>query len=349
MPCLPQDIPRAGPTDGPVASSRRSAIIASTTANVMLVGWLTMRLAHGRLLPGVVAVAFCGVSFSSLLLLGSLPESDSVSSLASVAPLVFLTSRMNQKFNAYEAVGWVLLGVLGIGLTITQISHWVIALGSRIYFATAEEPGTGRARLGAFTTAVCVGTALLTWAGVSLQHQRYPRAQLFYEVDLLASESRWFRFDDVVHRPLSQTARLLGHLAIYDFAAPFPVYSDYLIRLLENRAKTKEPYWSLSLEEATPMDWRIAQLPLLVGLAALFAAAGSGVRKLDRRFVAPGLCVASQIGLHFLYGRVVHLVFSQLARCLGGVTDRVEFSRLGRDAKAGSVGRSLPGRRTAPQ
>ena len=113
------------------------------TATVLLAGWLTLQLTGGELLPAMLAVVLCAVSFSSMLL-GVIPDSGSASGLATLAPLIYLNRRLDRPFGWREVLTWSLLGVFCIALTITQIIHWFIALGARVFFALSAR---GRAAL----------------------------------------------------------------------------------------------------------------------------------------------------------------------------------------------------------
>ena len=77
--------------------------------------------------------------------------------------------------------------------------------------------------------------------------------------------------------------------------APFPTYSDFLPSILG--------YWSLSIEEVRIRNWQWLLWPIAALLLAAFAAAAVGLRRADRLFLAPVLCIGSQFALHLLYGR----------------------------------------------
>jgi hypothetical protein len=97
--------------------------------------------------------------------------------------------------------------------------------------------------------------------------------------------------------PVSHVGRLLGHFLVFDFVAPFPGHSDFLIR------DYGLDYWSLSLEEAGPAQWAPAQLALAGAVLLAVLAACAGLRRADAKLLAPALCVGSQLALHIVYGR----------------------------------------------
>jgi hypothetical protein len=278
-------------------------IAVAMTLNAFLVGVLAWQLARRSLPAGLLAGALCGVSFSSLLA-ATIPESAAFSCLATVVPLVVLNARAGKPFTWGEAVAWAGIGVLGFGITITQVTHAAIALAVRLTALRGERTALrGEAEEAtAATLAPRVGLALGLAAlaiglGAHAQSALYPRSTLFWEANPLDSERSYLRVDELAAQPLRHTTRLLGHFALYDFAAPAPAFSDYLIREFDH------DYWSISIEESGWSDWR----PLSRALVAVFVVAFVGVCGFlcrgDARFLAPVLSLASQFGIHLLYGR----------------------------------------------
>ncbi|MGE4606939.1 MAG: hypothetical protein AAEJ52_09380 [Myxococcota bacterium] len=265
----------------------------------LLVCVLAYQLTGGALPAGLAAGVISSFSFSSLLA-ASLPESAALASVGATIPLIWLGARTGRPFSGWEVVGWALIGVVCIGLTITQIVCWMIALMVRIGYEGRGGKGAGlrispRAVRGA---ALSVALFLVvTWSAVQLQSELFSGTPEFYTSNPIAGEQPFFRLGSIGLQPIHHTLRLVAHFAVFDFAAPFPGFSDFLIR------DYGFDYWSLSIEEAridqvTPLQWGLAAFVLLgVGVGCL------ALRRADARFVAPGLWVASQFGLHFFYGR----------------------------------------------
>jgi hypothetical protein len=279
--------------------SARLLIAVSMTLQTLAAGALAWQLARRSLSAALAAACVCAFSFSTWLA-ASIPESAAVASLAAVLPLLFLGARWGRSFAAWEAVCWGLLAVLGVGLTLTQLVHWIIALGVRTTFGRERpEAGAGGGAHAIWPRLVLAPAlfAALFWGGLRLQSELYPQAARADAERPLAVELHFLRTDRLAAAPVSHTGRLIGHFLIFDFVAPFPGYSDFLIR------DYALDYWSLSVEEAGLAQWAPAQIVLAgtVLLAAL--AAFAGLRRADARFVAPALCVVSQFALHLAYGR----------------------------------------------
>lgn len=267
----------------------RVLIAVFTSANVLACALLAGLLTGGRRAPALCAGLLAGVSFSSLLA-ASIPESAAFAALAGVLPLLLLAWRWSRPLGPAEACAWAGVLVLGIGLTLSQVVFAWIAFGVRLRVSPGARGG-GRARPAAL--ALSLALAGVVAAGL-LQAWLYPGTRPFWTLDPLASEAPWLRIESLRETPLRHVGRLLAHFGVIDFAAPFPGYSDFLLR-------GGFEYWSLSLEQAS---WTSAQLALgaAVGAAALLAAA-AGARSRDPRLLAPVLCVAAQFVLHLFYGR----------------------------------------------
>lgn len=279
----------------PVDATRVLAA-ASMALNALLVGALASQLAGGARGARTLATLLCAGSFSSLLLAG-IPDAASVSCLATVAPLLFLNARAARRFGWGEAAGWSLLGAFALAVTVTQIAHWAIALLARVsWLRPAAGRSDGGAPLAARLLAIAVGGALLVCGAVELQERVYPGTGRFWERKAPLAELRSFRHPDRSDTGAGAHAlRLARHFGGVNFVAPMPAYSDYVIR------EWRQPYWSLSLEEAR--DWQPAQRALQLAWLGTLALALLSLRRCDRRFAAPLLCVASQFALHFAYGR----------------------------------------------
>lgn len=272
--------------------------------NGLLAGLLTMQLARGALLPGVLAVVLTGVSFSSVLL-ASIPDAGSFSGPSTLLPLLYLNRRIDRPFNRSEARVWGLLGVVCMAFTITQIINWLIALGARLWLRRGGARGTES------TTSVAPGLVLCAAVFVvaalsafAVQKTIYPRVSYKFVTDpfgtrvqRLGFESKFLRLDDFRNEPCRHVARLALHFFGYNFAAPLPSYSDYM------RRKWKRRYWSLSLEEVRPAQWGRVDIALAVLLGGLFLASTASLARADARFLAPALVVACQFLLHLVYGR----------------------------------------------
>jgi hypothetical protein len=263
----------------------------------LLVGWLAWRWTDRSLAPALAASALTAASFSSVLA-ASLPESAAFASLGASLPLVLLIARSGRPMLGWEIALWGLLGTVCVGLTITQLVHWGIALGFRVaIFAPNAEATRVWTKWKAPALAVVVLFGL-TALGVQLQSWLFPGTPAFYATDPLGGEQAFMRLDALASQPVGHVVRLLAHFAVYDFVAPGPAYSDFLIR------DWGFDWWSLSVEAAGLEQWGAARLcvaaAVLAGVAIGFWALS---RTRDVRFAAPALCVLSQFALHLAYGR----------------------------------------------
>jgi len=282
----------------PLAAARL-LIAVCMTLQTLAAGALAWQLSRRSRPAAVAAACVCAFSFSTWLA-ASIPESAAIASLASVPPLLFLNARWGRRFALWEAVCWGLLAVLGVGLTLTQLVYWAIALGARTTWARERPPADTAVGVPAIWPRLALVLALfaaLLWGGLRLQSELYPRAARADAEHPLAVELHFLRTNRLAAAPASHVGRLVGHFLVFDFVAPFPGHSDFLIRGYDL------DYWSLSLEEAGLAQWAPAQLALagVVLLAALAACAG--LRRADATFLAPVLCVGSQLALHVVYGR----------------------------------------------
>ena len=269
-------------------AARWIAIVAMAL-NALLVGRLASQLAGGAGLAAAVATLLCGVSFSSVLL-ASVPDSASLSALASVLPLLVLNGRSGRDGSIGEAVVWGLLGVFCLAFTISQIVPWLIALTLR-----ALDLGRSQRRLRPWTLWL-VSLAVLvsvTWVGVNVQRQVYPLAVRFYDRTWWVQQelASYGRVEQLAAAPLRHTARLGAHFVGVNFVAPMPGYVP------------SGNTWSLSLQASAADRWLPAQRLLLAVFVAALLPTLVLVARASGRFVAPLLCVASQFGLHLVYGR----------------------------------------------
>jgi hypothetical protein len=277
-------------------AAAKVVIALAVTLQALLVGCLARRLARGALAAGVVAGAVCGVSFASLLA-ASVPESAALASLGAVVPLLFLERRFDRALTWGEAAAWGAIAVFGLAITITQVVFAAIAFGVRLALLRRARVSPGPGRLAArvaLTLAVAIG---LTWAGARLESHVYPGTPTFYAAGPLASARGYFRVDELTGSPVGHTMRLIRHFVLYSFLAPRPAFSDFLMR------DFGLDYWSLSVEASDRSHWSPPPraLAALLWLGVLVACVRYG--KVDLHFLAPALGVASQFGLHLLYGR----------------------------------------------
>ena len=219
---------------GPLADPLRAIlaiIAASMTAYALLCGLLASQLCDGALRPGAVAALVCAVSFSSILL-GSLPETASVSGLSTLLPLVYLNRRQGRCFDRREAITWGLLGVYCIAFTLTQIVHRLIALGARSWLAARAR---SLAPHDALRAAPWPRVALLfaifvvtTAAAAQIQSSIYEGTRPFYNDPNISIEANYLRFDTIAEEPLAHAGRLLAQVGIYGLTAPQPAMSNTL-------------------------------------------------------------------------------------------------------------------------
>jgi len=277
----------------------RILIAACMVLQTWAAGALAWQLTRNSRSAALAAACVCAFSFSTWLA-ASIPESAAVASLATVLPLLFLGARWGRDFAMWEAVCWGLLAVLGLGLTITQVVHSIIALAVRATLGRARADAEASTAAPAIWPRLVLALAVFaafTWGGLRLQSELYPRAARPDDQHPLAVELHFLRTDRLAAAPLSHAARAIGHFLVFDFVAPFPGYSDFLIR------DYGLDYWSLSVEEAGPAQWAPAQIALAGAVLVAALAACAGLRRADARFVAPALCVMSQLALHLVYGR----------------------------------------------
>jgi hypothetical protein len=277
----------------------RLVIAVCMTLQTLAAGALAWQLARRSLSAALAAACLCAFSFSTWLA-ASIPESAAVASLATALPLLFLNARWGRAFPPWEAVCWGLLAVLGVGLTLTQLVHWIIALGVRTTFGRERsEVGAGAGAHAVWPRLVLalVLFAVLFWGGLRLQSGIYPQATRASAEHPLAVELHFLRTGRLAAAPVSHAGRLIGHFLVFDFVAPFPGHSDFLIR------DYGFEYWSLSVEEAGLAQWAPAQIALAGAVLLAAVAACAGLRRAGAKFVAPALCVVSQLALHLVYGR----------------------------------------------
>ncbi|MDH3685486.1 MAG: hypothetical protein OEP95_04630 [Myxococcales bacterium] len=288
-------IRRHVPGAGSPVDAARVLAIAGVALTTLLAGLLTARLAGGDLRAGALASLLTAVSFSSVLL-AAIPESASLAGVATLAPLLFLANRAEKPWTTAESAGWLLLGLLGIAITVTQLAHWGIALLCRwtMLRPASGSPGRAFARL-PLLLALVLGLAM---AGSWLQAERYPGSRKFYEITAVASdESAFLRLADLRDEPLNHVARVASHFVGVNFVAPFPERSNAFIEEWDAN------YWILSVESPWRAEWSGAQRAL-GGVLALLLAAGvvALARRPDPFFAAPLLSIAAMFGLHLLYG-----------------------------------------------
>lgn len=278
-------------------ASAKILIAGLVTLNALGVGWLAFTLSRRSWIAGISAAAVCGVSFSSILA-ASIPESAAVSCLGSVAPLVFLEARIGRRLGWREAVAWGLIGVFCFAITITQIVYWAIALAVRCWLLWRSAGGAVDTRAVAIWLALALSLAVsFAWVGTRLQSRWYPGTEPFAAAAPFESARSYFRVAELRDAPLRHTGLLVRHFVLYSFLAPRPAYSDFLMRDFGH------DYWSLSIENSDWEHWTPAPRALAALLILGMLVVGAIRSRVDIHFWAPGLGVASQFGLHLLYGR----------------------------------------------
>ncbi len=262
----------------------------------MLSGWLAMQLCQKRRLPGVLAAVACSCSAASILL-GSLPESASVSGLATLGPLLLANARFGRRFGWSEGMLWGLLGIFGLGITISQIVPWVIALGGRLLHqlrAHTPERRPDWLRRSVPRVILVLGVLVAGSIGLgALQSSVYPGTKRLLQES--PHVSPWFRWSDIAARPLTHTVQVGAHFVGYNLIAPEPAYSDHLIY-------EELPYWALSLESSNPREWSAATVILIGTILALVAAAAWSLRRPPPIFWIPLCVLACQFALHLVFG-----------------------------------------------
>jgi hypothetical protein len=282
--------------DDPLAAAR-VLIAVAMALQTLAAAVLAWQLARRSLAAGVAAACIFGFSFSTWLA-ASIPESAAIASATTTLPLILLNARWQRPFTWWEAVVWGVLALLAAGLTITQLVHCAVALAVRSTLARKPAPAGAvalrelAARL-ALSLAIC---GVLAWVGLRLQAHFYPPRHAVLE-NPLSAEMHFMRAGHLAADPAAHVGGLLAHFLLFDFVAPLPGHSDFLIR------DYGFDYWSLSVEEARLAHWRPSQLALAAVTLLAVIAAASGLRRADSRFLAPVVCVASQFAMHLCYGR----------------------------------------------
>ena len=261
--------------------------------NALATGWLAAQMTGGSWVPGACATLLCASSFSTLLA-ATIPESAAFASLGSLVPLLYLNNRIDQPFGRRKAVAWGLIGLFCVAFTLTQVIHCICALVARVYLERRAE--LTRRLLGRVAMSAALLLALL-WLGSEIQSAWYPGTPPVYAATPIESEAAFFRTQELTSTPFRHVARLLRDFSLHSFAAPYPAYSDFLIR------DYGFGYWSLSAEEAGLANWTSPQLVVAAVVGLAWFAAFVGLRSAGRSFLAPALCLASQLGLHLIYGR----------------------------------------------
>lgn len=259
---------------------------------------LIAQLTGGSAAAALLGSAVCMVSFSSILL-AAFPDSASLSGLATLFPLLFLNYRRKRPCTWAEVAGWALLGLFCIGVTITQVINWLIALAFRfrawrLWHRSSSGAGTPSfLRLGAILALFLLSFVL------ALHLQRALYGGLRFRPSRLTREQGYSVFNPLANHvgPGTHVARVSLHFFGYNFAAPFPALSYRYVRLYPIHDR-----WMLSLIEAEPADWAPLQRGLAFLLLIGFAVGAAGVVRPDIALAAPLACVAAQLALHLLYG-----------------------------------------------
>jgi len=262
-------------------------------------GMLAWQWTNRSRLAAAAAFALCGFSFATWLAAG-VPESAAVASLAAVVPLLLLNTRWRRPFTTPEAFVWGLLAILGFGLTISQLCFWGAALALRTTLGRERsdvDASAGVAMPWARLALVAGVAVSLGWCGVQLQAAWYPPATQLESGSALANELNFFRTAELSATPITHLARLLAHFALFDFVAPFPEASEFLIR------DFGLDYWSLSIEAAGASGWGGAQLALALSVGLFVALGCFGLCGADARMVAAMIGVGIQFVIHVFYGR----------------------------------------------
>jgi len=261
--------------------------------------WLAWQLTRRSRSAAAAAGVVCAFSFSTWLA-ASIPESAAVASVATLLPLVFLNVRWKLPFSAWEAVAWAAIATLAVGLTLTQVIHCAIAFGVRATLGRPAPVADGGPVSPAPWRQLALSVvlfAVLFAGGLGLQKTFYPSERSDEHENPLAVELHFTRLESLRAEPVAHLGRLLGHFVVFDFVAPYPGYSDFLIRDYDLR------WWSLSIEEAGPEQWKPPQVALAALTLLCVLLAATGFRRADAKYVAPALCVGSQFALHIFYGR----------------------------------------------
>lgn len=276
----------------------RLMCIAGVLIHAMMAGFLAWQLAGGNRLAGIVAGIVVAASFPSFLLAG-IPDSAALSGIATLAPFLCLYSRRGKPLVAWEIVVWVLLGVIGFGITISQVLFVFIAFFFRLWWAIpAEKSWPARAKWGAgWSLAMLVPLVLAVYLSLQLHGLVFGGGDRHYKVDrIVEKEMKYVETDELSSIPHVRFWRLLRQWSLYNFVAPTPGIATW------NPPRDERQFISITQVETTAQNWRWWHLPVLLSQVALLGLVIACGR--HRWELLPILCgLAFQFALHFVYGR----------------------------------------------
>jgi hypothetical protein len=225
---------------------------------------------------------------ASHLVCGTIPGATGLAACTLLlAHVVFLGSLEKERARPGP---WILVGILCMGVTTTNLAQPLILLCIVVLSATSR--GTERSLVGsiaAFVIPVVFGTAVLA----VVQKVIYPSSRVFFTLRAFTRElpfaSLW-----IVEQPFIVIGRVLRHFFLIDVVAPLPT--------LFSIGKKAIP----AVTFTTSRDWLgIGWLAAVLWLAWL-AVAVTQIPRLERRerlfVLGTTLCLAFNLGLHAFYG-----------------------------------------------
>ena len=267
----------------------------------VLAGWLAWLVTGGSRRAAVFAMGLFGASYSTLLL-ASFPDSASASAFTSLLPYVFLFHRVGRGFRGWEGVAWLAIGAVCFGITVTQVGHWFLALGYRLYGVFHEEEDRARPLKVLKALAALAALTLMLWGAayvaMTAKETIFKGAEKHYRIDrIIERELRFVEIEEVMEHPVHRLSVVSRHFLLYNFAAPEPTIVEW-----HHRGRPDRLFTSLSIAEEDLHNWPPWAMPLLASHLLLLILL---VRW--HRVTAPimllWLAVLFQFFMHYLYGR----------------------------------------------
>lgn len=276
----------------------RLMCIAGVLLHAVMAGFLAWQIAGRNRLAGLIAGIVVAASFPSFLLAG-IPDSAALSGIATLAPFLCLYSRRGKPLVAWELAIWVVLGVIGFGITISQVVFVFIAFFFRLFWAMpVNREWPARAKWGAaWGLAMLVPLAIAVYLSLQLHGLVFGDGDRHYKVDrIVEKEMKYVETEELTSIPHVRFWRLVRQWSLYNFVAPMPAIATW------HPPRDERQFMSITQVETTMQNFRWWHVPVLLSQLALLGIAILLGR--HRWELLPILCgLAFQFALHFVYGR----------------------------------------------